>query len=299
MEKITVGLVQLAWTGSIERMKAQYEVLIPQAVAQGATLVCLPEFSLIPYFPGTRDARGFEYAETLPDGVTCQFFSQMAKQHGITIISSVYEREGEGYYDTALIHAPNGELVGKTRKIHIPSGDGYYETDFFGGWKEYPVWDVGALNVAAPTCYDQWFPELARIYSMNGAEFIFYPTAIGGEPTDPDMDSSEMWLTVQRAHAIANGVFVAAANRVGEENGIPFYGNSFICDPMGQILARADRTSTQVLVATLDPAVMERWRGLFPLLQQRKPHTYQRLVESADGALPERFLPSRDVNSDE
>ena len=182
-----------------------------------------------------------------------------------------------------------GDLVGTTRKIHIPSGEGYHETDFFGGGDDYPVWQTDAVKVAAPTCYDQWFPELARIYSLNGAEYIFYPTAIGSEPTDPDMDSAEMWQTVMRAHAITNGVFIGAANRVGHENAVTFYGSSFICDPTGQVLAQASRDATEVITATLDPAVMERWRGLFPLLQQRMPHTYAPITRTATENLPERF----------
>ncbi|MEO0561754.1 MAG: nitrilase-related carbon-nitrogen hydrolase, partial [Chloroflexota bacterium] len=157
--------------------------------------------------------------------------------------------------------------------------------------------NIGPLNLAAPTCYDQWFPELARIYALNGADLIFYPTAIGSEPTAPDVDSAEAWLTVQRSHAIANGVFVAAANRVGHENDVTFYGSSFICDPTGAVLAQAGRDTTEVITATLDPAVMTRWRGLFPLTAQRKPDTYTRLTDPTDQALPERFQAARDVNS--
>ena len=296
MQQINVGLVQLAYNGSRQAMQQQYLDLIPQAVAQGAGLVCLPEFSLLPYFPGTRDASGFAYAESVADGPSGAFFADVARQHNITLIGSIFEQNGGNYYDTALIYGPNGALVGATRKIHIPSGEGYYETDYFGGGDAYPVWNTGPVRVAAPTCYDQWFPELARIYSMNGAEYIFYPTAIGSEPTDPAMDSADMWQTIMRAHAIANGVFIGAANRVGHENDVTFYGSSFICDPTGKVLAQAGRDTTQVIVATLNPAVMERWRSLFPLMQQRMPHTYARLLERAEGGLPPRFEAERRVN---
>lgn len=297
MKTTTISLIQLAWSGSVESMKAQYRQLIPQAVAQGAQVVCLPEFSLIPYFPGTRDENGFAYAEDVRSGVSSTFFAEMALQHQVYIIGSLYEVAEKHYYDTATMHAPNADLIGITRKIHIPSGDGYHETDFFGGGEEYPVWQVSDLQVAAPTCYDQWFPELARIFSMNGAELIYYPTAIGSEPNDPDMDSSNMWQTVMRGHAIANGVFIAAANRVGHENAVTFYGSSFICDPMGTILAQAGRDTTEVITATLDETVFTRWRGLFPLLQQRRYSTYSRLLEPATGALPERFQSIRHPNS--
>lgn len=298
MQPITIGLVQVAYNGNQNDMIDQYRNLIPQAVEAGAQVVGLPEFSLLPYFPGTRSADGFQYAEIIGEGISSRFFSEVAKQHGIYLIGSQFEQDSNHYYDTAVIYSPDGQLVGRTRKVHIPSGDGYHETDFFGGWHEFPVWNLDAIQLAAPTCYDQWFPELARIYGLNGAELIFYPTAIGSEPTDPDMDSSEMWLTIQRSHAIANGVFVAAANRVGHENAVTFYGSSFICDPMGNVLAQAGRDTTEVITATLDPAVMARWRGLFPLINQRQPQTYQALTDEAKRDLPLRFQADRQVNID-
>lgn len=275
---VRLALIQLAWSGSIESMQAQYHDLIPQAVAQGATLIGLPEFSLIPYFPGVRDLNGFDWAEALPGGGSEQFFSTMAKEHSVTVIGSLYEKADDGtYYDTATIHTPDGKLAGFTRKIHIPSGDGYHETDYFIGGDQYPTFALDGLTVATPTCYDQWFPELARIYSLNGADLIFYPTAIGEGPSDRTMDSSEAWQTVMRGHAIANGVYVAAANRVGVENGIRLYGSSFICDPSGKILAQAGRDTTEVIVADLSPEVMQHWREHFPLLHQRRPDIYQQI----------------------
>jgi N-carbamoylputrescine amidase len=280
MQSLRVALVQLAWSGSMDSMKAQYRQLVLEAVQAGASLVCLPEFSLIPYFPGNRDKAGFDWAEALPGGASETFFSELARQHQITVVGSLFEEASDGkLYDTATIHGADGQLLGFTRKIHIPSGEGYHETDFFGGGDEYPVFNIGPVTMAAPTCYDQWFPELARIYSLNGAEFIFYPTAIGEEPGDPNMDSQEAWQTVMRGHAIANGVFVGAANRVGRENGIGFYGSSFVCDPSGRILAQAGRDTTEVIVADLDAGAFEHWRDHFPLLHQRRPHIYQRLTE--------------------
>ncbi len=278
---IRLALVQLAWSDSIESMQVQYRELIPQAVAQGATLIGLPEFSLIPYFPGVRDLAGFDWAEPLPGGVSEQFFGAMAKENGVTIIGSLYEKADDGtFYDTATIHTLDGKLAGSTRKIHIPSGEGYHETDYFVGSDQYPTFTVDGLTLASPTCYDQWFPELARIYSLNGAELIFYPTAIGEEPTDPRMDSSEAWQTVMRGHAIANGVYVAAANRVGVENGIRLYGSSFICDPSGKILAQAGRDTTEVIVADLSGEVINHWREHFPLLHQRRHGIYGRIGEA-------------------
>lgn len=281
MNNLRVALVQVAWLGSLEAMQNQYRSLVAQAKQRAAALVCLPEFSLIPYFPGTTDTAGFNWAEPLTGGISERFFSDLAREQSVTIISSLFEQTPTGeYYDTALLHGPDGRLIGSTRKIHIPSGEGYNETSFFKGWHEYPVFDIGALKLATPTCYDQWFPELARIYTINGAEFIFYPTAIGSEPTDPQIDTAESWQTVMRGHAIANGIYIGAANRVGVENGVMFYGSSFVCDPTGRVLAQAGRDTTEVIVADLDAHTFEHWRDLFPLLKQRRAAVYGRISES-------------------
>lgn len=283
MQNLRVALIQVAWLGSIEAMKAQYRTFAAQAAAQGAALVCLPEFSLIPYFPGTTDAAGFGWAENLPGGVSERFFSELARLNRVAIVGSLFEKTPAGdYFDTATLHDPGGRLIGSTRKIHIPYGEGYNETTFFAGWNEYPVFDVGALKLATPTCYDQWFPELARIFALNGAEFIFYPTAIGSEPTDPNIDTAESWQTVMRGHAIANGVYIGAANRVGVENGVMFYGSSFVCDPTGRVLAQAGRDTIEVLLADLDAHTLNHWRTLFPLLKQRRPDAYGRLMANND-----------------
>lgn len=287
-----LALIQLAWNGSREGMMSQYQTLIAEAAQQGAELIGLPEFSLTCYFPGTTDPTGFTWAEPLHGGPSDQFFSQLARQHQVHIIASIYEQDGDQYFDTATFHNPQGELHGFTRKIHIPSGDGYHETHFFKGGDQYPVLAVGQLQVAAPTCYDQWFPEVARIFSMNGANLIFYPTAIGSEPNDPTLDSSEQWQTVMRGHAIANGIFIAATNRVGAENGVQFYGSSFICDPRGRVLAQAGRDTTEIIMAELDLGVMEHWRDFFPLLHQRRSATYGRLLEGTVKATPPQWLQS-------
>jgi N-carbamoylputrescine amidase len=173
--------------------------------------------------------------------------------------------------------------------VHIPSGQGYHETDFFEGYGEYPVHDIGTVKLATPTCYDQWFPELARIYALNGAELIFYPTAIGSEPTAPEFDSQAAWQTVMRGHAVANGLFVAACNRVGKENAVQFYGSSFICDPLGNILVQASRTKDEVIDIKLEPSVREQYLNLFPLLHQRRPEHYKRLLDKAELPAPARW----------
>ena len=285
-QPIRIALIQLAFSGDRISMQLQYRTFIREAVERGAGLVCLPEFSLLPYFPGTRDRQGFDWAETFPGGTSEQFFQEMAREFNVVVIGSLYENTADGgLFDTATVHAPGGELVGVTRKIHIPSGEGYHETDFFAGGDSFPVVDVGSLTLATPTCYDQWFPEVARIYSLAGAELIVYPTAIGEEPGDRDFDTQPSWETVMRGHAIANGIFVAAVNRVGVENGIRFYGSSFVCDPTGRILAQAGRDTTEVVIADLDPGELAHWREHFPLLHQRRPEVYKEILNTWSGDL--------------
>ena len=190
MQDLHIALVQGHWTGDQETTKTLYRELVADAVKVGATLVCLPEFSILPYFPGVRDTAGFRWAEPLQGGASTQFFGELASTYEVSIVGSLFEQDGEHYWDTATIHAPDGNLHHYTRKVHIPSGDGYHETDYFKGYGDFPVHDIGAVKMAVPTCYDQWFPELARINALNGAEFIYYPPAIGSQPTAPDFDSA-------------------------------------------------------------------------------------------------------------
>lgn len=179
MRKVHIALIQIAWTGNRATMQEQYREYITQAVHDGAELLCMQEFSLSPYFAGIpNDKDAYQWAEPLRGGATDIFFGALAREHGVYIISSLFEKASDNYYDTAIIHHPQGELAHYTRKVHIPSGEGYHETDYFIGDSDYPVHDIGAIKLSAPTCYDQWFPEMARICALNGAEFIFYPTAI-------------------------------------------------------------------------------------------------------------------------
>lgn len=300
MERVHLALCQGHWTGSQETTKNLYRVLVARAVTDGAALVCLPEFSILPYFAGKRDKSGFDWAEPLQGGPSEQFFSELAGTYQITLVGSLFEHDQQGnYWDTATIHTPDGRLSHYTRKVHIPSGEGYHETDFFQGYNEYPVHPLPQIRLAAPTCYDQWFPELARIYALNGAELIYYPTAIGSEPTAPDFDSKDAWQTVMRGHAVANGLFVAACNRVGKENDVTFYGSSFVADPTGKILAQAGRDTDEVVHAILDPAVRDQYLSLFPLLHQRRADTYQRLLDQFNQPPPDRYLtPQRPLHRD-
>jgi N-carbamoylputrescine amidase len=258
-------------------MMAIYREVVAEAKGRGAGLVCLQEFTLSPYFASVIDEANYTWAEPLQGGPTDAFLGGLARQHGLHIIGSLFERGEDGrYWDTATIHGPDGAMIGSTRKVHIPQGEGYHEDHYFGGDGAFPVHQVAGVAMGVPTCYDQWFPELSRIYALEGAEFLFYPTAIGSEPNAPELDTAEAWQTVMRGQAIANGVYVAAANRVGTE-GVAFYGSSFICDPTGDILAQASRDQTEVITAELDPARFAQWRELFPLLRQRRPEVYGRI----------------------
>jgi N-carbamoylputrescine amidase len=260
---------------------------IRTAAQEGAALVCLQELTLSRYFatdPGGPRAAGVE-PEQLPGGPTFEFAARMAKETGCYVHASLYERAeggGELGYNTAILVAPDGELLGRTRKLHIPITAGYHEDRYFlpgpGGADAFPLVRVGDARLGLPTCWDQWFPEVARAYSLAGADVIIYPTAIGSEPDHPDFDTEPLWEQVIIGNAIANGVFMVATNRIGEEPPLRFYGSSFICDPYGRKLAQAPRDQPAVLVADLDLDQRRDWLELFPFLSTRRPDAYARLA---------------------
>ncbi|MFI4919185.1 MAG: nitrilase-related carbon-nitrogen hydrolase [Legionellales bacterium] len=290
-EALIVGLVQQQWYPDPHEHKKHLERGIAQAAKQGARLICLQELTLSPYFCSRADVRPDAYIESIETGPSSQFASAMSKKYQVFIVISLVESgENHNCYNTAITVAPDGTIIGKTRKQHIPSGEGYNETNSFTpGAALYPLHNVDGHKLATPTCYDQWFPELARIYGQKGAEIIAYPTAIGGEPTALDFDSQPMWQAIQVSHAIANNCFIIAANRIGTESmgkndkgqeiGLTLYGSSFICAPNGKILAQAPRAEPAVLVATLDFALRDTCRRLFPFIQQRRPEDYVFLTQ--------------------
>lgn len=284
MRELKLALCQGRWLGDRGATRARYGELVAEAAGQGAELICLPEFTLSPYFPATRDASGYDRAEALEGGPSGRAFAEWSRAHGVYLLGSIFERgaNDDTHWDTAVLYAPDGRLAHFTRKVHIPAGEGYHESDFFGGARAFPVHDIGAIRLAAPTCYDQWFPELARIYALRGAELIVYPTAIGSEPNAPDFDSQAAWQLVMRGHAVANGLFIAACNRWGQER-VEFYGASFICGPRGNILAEAPRNEDAVISAILPPASLREYRALFPLLHQRRPEVYGGLLGEYEG----------------
>lgn len=292
-----IAALQQRWHPDPSEHEAALETGILLATEQGAQLVCLQELTLSRYFavdPGGPEAGGIE-PEELPGGPTHRFAARVAGETGVHVHASLYERApgGDGLgYNTAIVVAPGGELVARTRKLHIPVTAGYHEDRYFrpgpGDGNAFPVIALGEARLGLPTCWDQWFPEVARAYSLEGADILVYPTAIGSEPDHPEFDTQPLWEQVIVGNAIANGVFMVAVNRFGEEPPLRFYGSSFICDPYGRKLVQAPRDEPAVLVADLDLDQRHDWLELFPFLRTRRPDVYARLAEEATELMNER-----------
>lgn len=277
--KLTIGLVQEKWHDNPAHQKDALAAGIMKAASQGAQLICLQELTLSPYFCTRPDVDGTPFMEDLKTGPTAQFVSHMAQTSKTTITASLFEKAG---FNTAVAFDETGALVAVTRKQHIPSGEKYHEDFYFKpGDSDYPLHELAGHQTALPTCYDQWFPELSRIYGLKGAEIIIYPTAIGAEPTEPGFDSQPMWQKVMVAQGIMANCFMVAVNRIGMEDGLQFYGSSFISNPLGEILVQAPRNEPAVLVTELDFSQRELWGRLFPFASQRQPDTYKDLMSSS------------------
>jgi N-carbamoylputrescine amidase len=283
-----IAAVQRRWHPDPEEHEAALAAGIKLAAGEGAQLVCLQELTLSRYFaidPAGPVAAGIE-PEELPGGRTHRFAARMAAETGAHVHASLYERadgdDGLGF-NTAIVVAPSGELVARTRKLHIPVTAGYHEDRYFrpgpAGSDAFPVLALGEARFGLPTCWDQWFPEVARAYGLGGAEVLVYPTAIGSEPDHPGFDTEPLWQRVIVANGIANGTFMVAVNRFGREPPLEFYGSSFISDPYGRVLAQAPRDQPAVLVADLDLDQRRDWLELFPFLTTRRPDAYSGLAE--------------------
>ena len=308
-----IAAVQHRWNPDPAEHEAALAEGIRIAAREGAELVCLQELTLSRYFavdPAGPQAAGAE-PEKLPGGRTFEFAARQAREHGIHVHASLYERadgaDGLGF-NTAIVVSPGGELTARTRKLHIPITAGYHEDRYFrpgpGDSEAFPLVDLELhqilgpeqpksdavrerVRLGLPTCWDQWFPEVARTYSLEGAEVLVYPTAIGSEPDHPEFDTQPLWQHVIVGNGIANGVFMVAVNRIGDEPPLTFYGSSFISDPYGRILAQAPRGEPAVLVADLDLDQRQDWLELFPFLTTRRPDTYAKLAEEATKAQTE------------
>jgi N-carbamoylputrescine amidase len=302
---LRLGLVQERWHPDPERHREALATGIRIAAGEGARIVCLQELTLSPYFAITPDGPGAAGAapEDLEGGPTVSFAAEQAIANNLYVHASLYERadgaDGLGF-NTAIVVAPDGRLLSRTRKLHIPVTAGYYEDKYFrqgpaetppdrparpdnGPFPLVPV-QIGEdpagdwAQLGAPTCWDQWFPELARAYSLEGAEVLVYPTAIGSEPDHPGFDTQPLWQQVIVGNGVANGTFMVAINRIGDEGPLTFYGSSFISDPYGRILVQGPRDQPAVLVADLDLDQRRDWLELFPFLTTRRPDAYEILT---------------------
>lgn len=285
---VRVALVQHHWREDAGELQQALRGGIEQAAKAGAQVVFLAELTLSRYPADTLpEGAPDQTAESLGDGPTFTFAAQAAKDFGVYVHASLFEKapeaDGRGL-NTAILVSPDGELVARTRKTHIPVTAGYYEDKYFRPGPSdnaYPVvtLDDPSVKLGMPTCWDEWFPEVARSYALGGAQLLAYPTAIGSEPDHPEFDTQPLWQHTIVGHAIANGVFVVVPNRTGSEGLITFYGSSFIADPYGRVLVQAPRDTEAVLVADLDLAQGKDWIDLFPFLSTRRPDTYASLAE--------------------
>ncbi len=293
---LRVALVQHRWRPDPNDLATTLRCGIDRAADAGAAVVFLPEITLLRYPADTpAGANPAALAEDLANGPTFALAADAARAHGIFVQASLYERaaeDGDGLgYNTAILVSPAGELVGRTRKLHIPISAGYYEDTYFRpgpAADPYPVYAPEGLDarIGMPTCWDEWFPEVARSYSLAGAEIVVYPTAIGSEPVFPDFDTQPLWQQVIVANGINSGLFMVVPNRVGDEGALSFYGSSFISDPYGRVLVQAPRDEEAVLVTDLDLDQRRDWLELFPFLLTRRPDTYDALTRTVVTAEP-------------
>lgn len=288
--KLTVALVQQSNNDNADENMAKSIKAIREAAQKGAQLVVLQELHRSLYFCQTEDVDVFDLAETIP-GPSSNTLSELAKELNIVIVASLFEKRATGlYHNTAVVLEKDGSIAGKYRKMHIPDDPGFYEKFYFtpGDLGFEPIQtSVGKLGVLV--CWDQWFPEAARLMAMAGAELLIYPTAIGWDPNDDQNEQTrqkDAWVISQRAHAVANGVPVISCNRVGLESdpsghssGIQFWGNSFIAGPQGEFLAQANNIDEQILVVEVDQKRSENVRRIWPFLRDRRIDHYSDLTK--------------------
>ena len=281
-KKITIGLIQSVAFGDRPRNLQNTMTKIAQAAEKGAQIICLQELFLTFYFPQDEKKYVSHLSEFIP-GKTTKKLSSLAKQLKVVIIVPLYEKDIKGnYYNSAAVIDAGGKIAGVYRKNHIPFDPLFYEKNYFSeGDSGYPVFHTQYADISVLICYDQWFPEAARACVLQGAEIIFYPTAIGWikDYNAKGEDWHEAWETVQRGHAIANGAYVASVNRVGQEGGIQFWGGSFLCDSFGKILEKASKEKEEILIAKIDLTMNRRIQEDWGFLKNRRPESYQMLCK--------------------
>jgi N-carbamoylputrescine amidase len=280
MTEITVAALQLAFTSDTPANIARVADMVREAAGRGAQVVLPPELFEGEYFCRVEDEGLFATARPTAEHPSVLAMQALADELGIWIPTSFFEADGPHHYNSLAMIEPGGRIAGVYRKSHIPDGPGYEEKFYFRpGNTGFKVWPAEGTTVGVGICWDQWYPETARAMMLMGAQVLFYPTAIGNEPHDPDLDTSRLWRRAMIGHAVSNVVPVVAANRIGTENGQTFYGNSFICDQRGDLIAEFGATETGVLVATLDIDLARRHRAAFGFFRDRRPELYGRLAE--------------------
>jgi N-carbamoylputrescine amidase len=291
MAPVTLALLQHACSADPAANLAKTLALAERAVRRGANIICTQELFRSEYFCQSEDYAHFALAESIP-GPTTEIFQAFARTHGVVVIASLFERRAPGlYHNTAVIIDADGTLLGRYRKMHIPDDPLYYEKFYFTpGDTGFRAWPTKFGKIGVLICWDQWYPEAARLTALQGAEIIFYPTAIGWHPREPKALQTKQhaaWETIQRAHAVANGCYVAAVNRIGRErpaggDGLAFWGQSFVAGPSGELVAKARAAREEILLATVDLAQIDDTRTHWPFLRDRRIDAY--------GDLTRRFV---------
>jgi len=287
---VTVAATQMACGWDLDSNLNRAEGLVREAARQGARIILLQELFATPYFCKDQKARHFDLAQSADDSPLLERFGALARELEVVLPVSFFERANNAHYNSLCVIDADGSRLGVYRKSHIPDGPGYQEKFYFSpGDTGFQVWQTRFATIGVGICWDQWFPEAARAMALQGAEILFYPTAIGSEPEDPTLDSCGHWQRVMQGHAGANLVPVVAANRTGEEIGescrLSFYGSSFICGASGEMLAHAGRTEQAVLLAEFDLDALQRARTLWGIFRDRRPDLYRPLL-TLDGSTP-------------
>lgn len=282
MRKLSIGIVQSAFCDDMSANIAKMSDMIRKATRQGAEVVLLPELFQGHYFCTQQDEANFARAFAWKDHPCVQALAPLAAELGVVLPLSIYEKAGPHYFNSLVMVDADGALLGVYRKSHIPDGPGYQEKFYFRpGDTGFKVWNTKKGNIGVGICWDQWYPECARAMALMGAEILLYPTAIGSEPHDPSLDTAARWRRAMQGHAVSNVIPIAAANRVGEENGQAFYGTSFVANEAGDILSDMDRSEEGVRVTSFDLNEIERARAAWGFFRDRRTDLYQSIVSPA------------------
>ncbi|AMA72414.1 MULTISPECIES: carbon-nitrogen hydrolase [Aneurinibacillus] len=287
-EKVTLGLIQVKCGEDIEQNVAYTIEKIEEAAMKGAQIICLQELFNVQYCGQTVSVKGYDLAEPV-DSPTLRKMGELAGRLGVVLIVPFYEKAGRGvYFNSAVVFDADGSYLGTTRKNHIPDGPQYHEKYYFiPGNTGYPVYKTRYGTIGIGICWDEWFPEVARILALQGAEILFYPSAIGSEPDHPELCTRRAWEKAISAHGISNGLFVAAVNRVGREKNMTFYGGSFVSNPLGEIMQSLD-DEEGILIQEIDKKEIDFARNLLQFLRDRRPETYGLLLKQE--ALPTKTV---------